>query len=362
MILEEMRAALETKKAEARTLNNDNKVEEAEAALAEVRNLSKQIKIQEELEQEELRDLQKQKNIESRGNKEMEKINEMRALTKAVLGQQLAEEERAVIKTTDNAAVLPAQFINKLQEIKKGFGALKFYCDVIPVTKNSGSMPVVDLDQNAALKDIAEGDAIADGSMVTTSISFNCSKVGLRAPLSSELVDDAEIDIQNAVEKNFAELSTTIENKRILTAINTNATEVTATDYTALEDVMAKALPSVKAGLVTLCNVEGYALLKNMKDKNARNLNLVTVDASGVEYFNGKPIITFDSSLVAPSEGKTIVFYSLNMVEAVKFFDRTNGYTVKRYEDNDTDTKKMNILERLDVKAGITRSIKKIEL
>ncbi|NFO40071.1 phage major capsid protein [Clostridium botulinum] len=362
MKIEELREQLETKKAEVRSLNESNKIDEAEKALEEVRNLDKQIKIQEEIEESEMRDLQKQKMENRKDDVKMEKVNETRAFVKKVLGKDMTEEERATVKTTDNSAVLPPQYINKLVELKKGFGSLKYYCDIIPVTKNEGTMPIFDPEQNGKLKDIAEGDAIPDGKLVTSDMQFKCKKVGIKIPLSSELIDDAEIDIENAVNSTFAESTTVTENYSILQAIDKSSNVVEATDYTALEDLMSKALPTVKAGLITLCNVEGYALLKNMKDKQGRNLGLITVGADGREYFNGKEIVTFDSSLVTLTKDKKIVFYSLNMKEAVKFFDRTNGTTVNRWNDYDNDIKKASILERLDIKAGITRSIKKIEL
>lgn len=51
------------------------------------------------------------------------------------MGEETTTEERANIKSVDNAAVIPKQFVNKLIEIQKGFGSLKGLCDVIPVTK-----------------------------------------------------------------------------------------------------------------------------------------------------------------------------------------------------------------------------------
>lgn len=363
MKIEELRQQKAEKVAEVRRLNAESKIEEAEKMLEEVRGLDKQIKIAEELESDEMRELQQQKlKKEERGDvKKMEKVNEMRSIVKNIMGAEMTNEERAIIKSSDNSAVLPDQFINQLQEIKKGYGSLKQLCDVIQVTKNEGSIPVVDYDQNE-LADIAEGADIVDGTLVTTDLPFKCSKVGLIQTLTSELVEDAEIEIENVAKTNFTEISVAKENKKIMKVVDDNATPVVATDYTALEDVMAKALPTVKAGLVTLANVEGYAHLKNMKDKQGRNLGLIA-DNGGVEYYNGKPIYTFDSSLVTPGEGMTKVFYSLNMKEAIKFFER-KGITVARSTEAgfNNDTIKLRILERLDVAKGSVRSVKKIEL
>lgn len=359
MRIEELRQLLEQKKVEARDLI-DTDLARAEEIAKEVREIQRKIELSEQLEEDEKRDLERQRNEEKRG-KNMP-VNEMRAIVKSVMGQELTAEERKTVVSSDNAAVLPKQFVNQLQEIKKGYGSLKELCDVIPVTKNEGTIPVVDYDQNE-LADIAEGADIVDGTLVTTDLSYKCKKVGLIQSLSSELVEDAEIEIEGIAKTNFTEISVAKENKKIMEVVNKNATAVEATDYTTLEDVMAKALPTVKAGLITLCNVEGYAHLKNMKDKNGRSLNLITTGPDGREYFNGKPIETFDSSLVELIEGKTKVFFSLNMKEAVKYPER-KGVTIARSTEagfND-DTIKLRILERFDVIKGSVRSIKKIEL
>lgn len=359
MGIEELRQLLEQKKVEARGLLETD-LAKAEKIMEEVRELQKKISLYEEIEAAEKRDLENQRNQTKEVNSE--EVNEMRAITKNLMGKELTTEERATIKTSDNAAVLPKQFVNQLQEIKKGYGSLKGLCDVISVTKNEGSIPVVDYDQNE-LADVAEGADIVDGTLVTTDLSYKCSKVGLIQSLSSELVEDAEIEIEGIARTNFSEISVAKENKKIIKVVNDNATTVEeVTDYTALEDVMAKALPTVKAGLITLCNVEGYAHLKNMKDKQGRNMNLITT-VGDTEYFNGKPIVTFDSSLVELTPGKTKVFYSLNMKEAVKYIER-KGVTIARSTEAGfkDDTIKLRILERIDVIKGSVRSIKKIEL
>ncbi|MDF2803063.1 MAG: phage major capsid protein family [Anaerocolumna sp.] len=364
MDINEIKKAIEEKTVEVRSAVDAKDAEKAKALNEELRGLKDSLAISEELEADEKRALENHKaKNEERGDVKVEKVNEMRSIVKRVMGKELTAEERAVIKTTDNASVLPSQFVNQLQEIKKGFGSLKDICDVIPVTKNAGTIPVVDYDQNS-MADIAEGADIVDGTLVTTNLNFTCAKVGLIQTLSSELVDDAEVEIESIAKTNFTEIAVAKENKKIMTVIDANATDVAgATSYEDLEDVMAKALPSVKAGLVTLSNVEGYAELKNKKDSQGRSLGLITVGANGVEYFNGKPIVTFDSSLVTPTAGMTKIFYSLNSKEAVKFIERMGVSIARSTEAGFTDdTIKLRILERLDVAKGSVRSIKKIEL
>ena len=142
----------------------------------------------------------------------------------------MTEEERAVVKTTDNAAVLPGEFINKLESYRDGFSPLKADCDVIPVTTKSGSKPTYNADQNGKFKNISEGDAIEDGSLVTSAIELNVKKVGIKAQLSSELVDDAEIEIEAAVKDTFSESAVMTENYNIIKVLDDNATAVAGDD------------------------------------------------------------------------------------------------------------------------------------
>ena len=147
MKINEIRQAIEDKKVEARGFTDNKDLENAKKAMEELRTLQETLKIEEELEASELRDLKQQKE-NRKGDDKMEKVNEMRSIVRGLMGEELTKEERANIKTVDNSAVVPKQFVNKLQELKKGFGSLKEYTDVIPVTKNEGTIPVVDLDQN----------------------------------------------------------------------------------------------------------------------------------------------------------------------------------------------------------------------
>lgn len=358
----EIRALIESKKVEARSLLKDDKLKEAEDITAEIRNLERKAKISEELEEEEKRDLENQRDVKKIDKRDKDKINEFRALTKSIIGKDLSQEERAVIKSTSVGTVIPKEYVNKIEEVRKGFAPLKDLCDVIPVTKAEGTIPIVDLDQNE-MQDLVEGDDIADGSLVTTDISYKVVSVGLIDKFSFESVEDAEVNLEELATKNFSEIAVRKENKRIIAAINTGSTASTslATDLQEiLEEEMASVVPAAAAGLITLVNTKAYVYLKNKKDKQGRNLNLITL-VGGKEYFNNKPIERIDDA-VAPAltEGKTMLAYTVNMKEAIKFIDRKQ-ITIARAEKFESGAKMVRVLERIDVKSGTTRSIKKIE-
>ena len=353
----ELRQEITTKTGELDKKIEARDVTGAKQIKTEIEETRELLKLAEEQEERELQGMRTKKNQPNPS----ETISEMRSIVKSVMGKPSSTEERAVVKTVDNSAVLPKQFINELQEIKKGYGSLRGYCDVIPVTKNEGTIPVVDLDQND-MPEVNEGDNITQGDLVTTEMAFKCSKHGLIQALSSELVEDAEIEIENICKKNFAELVTRIENTKVLSIIKTNATAIAgATGYSDLETAMDTAIPAIKNGLVTLTNPTGFAHLKNQKDKNDRKLGLVT-EMNGKYYFNGKELVVVDGALLAPGAEKTQIFYSLSMKEAIKITPRKEATVARSTEAGfANDTVQLRVLERVGVQKGTVRSIKKIE-
>lgn len=360
MKIEEIRANVEAKTVEVRGFLAENKAEEAKTAMEELRGMKDSLAIAEELELEEKRDLESQKNDEERGNVKVGKVNEMRSVVKHLLGKEMTAEERAVVKISDNQAIVPKQFIAELEELRKGFGALKEICHVIPVTSNAGTKPCIDLDQGDKLPIVLEGADIEDDSLATTEIDFKVDKIGKLIRLSSESVDDAAVDIENLAKTVFLEKAVRAENARILNIIDTNAEALVATlgkEHSEFAKAMDSTVPAVKSGLITLLNSTLYAEWKNAEDKQGRNLNLIT-SIGDVEYFNGKPVMVFDDSLITVDETKN-VGYMLNAKEAIKFFDRKE-ITLAKAEKFENDTKMLRILERIDVKKGSARSIKKI--
>jgi HK97 family phage major capsid protein len=354
MKIEELRQNIETKTEEVRGFLNENKADEAKKAMEELRGLKDSLKIAEELEEQEKRDLQKQNR---KDGVKMEKVNEMRSAVKYALGKEMSKEERAIIKTTDNAALIPEEILKEI-EVKKGYKSLKNLCNVRPVNVSKGTIPVIDLDQNSLL-DVLEGDDLVDGTLVSTDVSYNCSNVGLIQQLSNDLVDDAVVEIEGLVKNNFVNIAAIKENKKILDCVDKNATSVTTPiDYNDVEKVVAGALPSNKPNLVILVNPKAYTTLATAKDKQGRSLNIIT-NINGQEYAFGCPIHAFDNGLVDTTDDKEL-YYVLDMKEAVQYIER-KGITILK----DTNIKKMGapivaIGEKMDVVKGSARSIKKI--
>lgn len=361
MKINELRQEIENKTTELATKIEARDVEGAKALKKEIEEARELLKIAEEQETEEREKLENQKK-EERGTEKMEKVKELRAVAKVLRGEELTPEERAVIKSGSNGAVIPKEFINELQKIEKGYGSLKEYCDVITVTKPSGTVPVIDMEQGDDIPDVLESDAITEGSLSTTDMDFSVKKVGEIFNFSNESLDDAEQSLERLARENLAIRNTRIINKGIATILSANATEVANASLKKLQTGVDEVVPALRNGLVTVTNTTGYAYLNNLTDKQDRPLNLVT-EVNGKFYFKGKELVIMDDEILKPATDGNVVFYVSNLKEAVKIFDRKQFTIAKSTEAGfETDSTKIRMLERFDMKKGAsTRSLKKFE-
>lgn len=298
----------------------------------------------------------------SQENKSAITLNEYRAIAKMLKGTPLTTEERSLVTIGENGAILPEEFVNQLQILRKGFPALKPYCHVISVSSNHGKMPMATLGNNKLSK-LVSGQAIPEGEASTEKIDFSVDDYGKIIPVENSLTDDEVVGlIQNVINPEFAEASVLTENDEIIAVIKNNATAITGADtYEDIETAMNGTLPTLKAGLITVTNVSGYCHLKGLKDGNGKSLDLITM-VGNVEHFNGKPIVVMDDADLAPSVDGKLIFYVVNPWSLVKFFDRKTYEiaTSKEVLFNYNQTA-IRVLERFDVVKGDARACSKIE-
>lgn len=370
MTIEEMRAKIESLRAEARSLNDENKLTEAEEKLNEMRELKKKIKIQEELEEEERERLKNKQNEKRKGAKTMEnrdgkKELEYRALVKAMLGKNLNEEEREVINdgnfNSNTGAIIPSEFINKVDLYRSGKKSLKSYCDVIPVTSDNGKMPAAYLDD--MLADLEEDTDMVETMVNMSEIEFKVTDKGLLKKVGNNLLDDGAVNfIDGILAPNFATASVNRENKDIMTVVGANSTVATIKAEEKVEDVLAKTISkaddNIAEGLVIVTNPEGYAYIDNLRDGSGRKSDDVTY-INGVLHFKNKEVIKMsETRLPALTSLKKMVFYVVNL-KTVKFLDRKVIEIAKSTEAGFKANKTyIRAIERYDVKANPEEKIK----
>ncbi len=370
MTIAELREKIEGLTTEIRSLKDENKFDEAEAKLAEMRSLKKELNIQEALDEEEREQLERKKNEKRNEDKEVEKREsskdlEYRALVKAMMGKPLTEEERKSITdgnfNSNTGAIIPSQFINKVDLYRSGKKSLKSYCDVIPVTSDNGKMPATYLDEELA--DLEEDTDMVESMINMSEIEFKVSDKGMLKKVGNNLLSDSPVNfIDGILAPSFATASVNRENKDIMAVVNTNSKVVTVEVDEKVEDVIAKTISktddNIAAGLVIVTNEEGYSYIDNLRDASGRKSDDVSY-INGTLHFKSKEVIKISNSrLPQLTELKTMVFYVVNL-RTVKFFDRKQIEIAKSTEAGFKANKTyVRAVERYDVKANPEEKIK----
>ncbi len=370
MTIAELREKIEGLTTEIRSLKDENKFDEAEAKLAEMRSLKKELKIQEALDEEEREQLERKKNEKRNDDKEVKtressKDLEYRALVKAMIGKPLTEEERKSITdgnfNSNTGAIIPSQFINKVDLYRSGKKSLKSYCDVIPVTSDNGKMPATYLDEELA--DLEEDTDMVESMINMSEIEFKVSDKGMLKKVGNNLLSDSPVNfIDGILAPSFATASVNRENKDIMSVVNTNSKVVTVEVDEKVEDVIAKTISktddNIAAGLVIVTNEEGYSYIDNLRDASGRKSDDVSY-INGTLHFKSKEVIKISNSrLPQLTELKTMVFYVVNL-RTVKFFDRKQIEIAKSTEAGFKANKTyVRAVERYDVKANPEEKIK----
>ncbi|WP_019850632.1 phage major capsid protein [Desulfitobacterium sp. PCE1] len=363
--IDELRQELNAKKEEARGLLKSDKVNEAEAKMTEIRALEKKIGLQAELDEQEERELdEKRKDDIKMEKRTVDQEMEYRAIGKYLLGKEMSTEERASVSVNveNSNAILPQGFVNQVQVLIDGFPSLKRYCHVIPVSNQSGKMPI-SLGSTKKLVKLATNTQIVQDMITTTPINYSVEDYGKIIPVENSVLQDTTVDFFNSlIAPDFAECAVNSENEAIIKIVEDNAVDFAATDYKGIAKCLnTKVKPSLLKKTIILTSQSGYDYLDGLEDAKNRPLLSESLSVEGGKTFKGREIVVLDDTeLVADSDKK--VFYVVNLYALVKFFDR------KQYEINVSreagfvyNQTLTRVIERFDAVAGDSRAAFKIE-
>lgn len=322
--LRELLAKKEELKKEVRGFLDDNKIKEAEEKMEEVRALEAQIKIEEELLEEERK--QAGEEFEKRQEREQEKRTEIpkdeleeRAVKKYLLGEKLTEaEERAVVNSEDNSALLPTGFIKYLEDIKMGYKPLKDLVHVIPVTTLEGKMPVNYGVGKRGLANLGLDDEIEEDLLNTEEVNYAVKDLGKIIPVRNSTLEDSAISIKEMIGNEFVEDAVYTENEDIVTAFRGVAKKVTVKDDKELVKQINLMSPTAKARGAILVNPLGFDYLDNLRDKEGRPL-LRELSQGGEFVFKGMRVREVDEDILT---GTKPIILAGDFHKAVKMFDR----------------------------------------
>lgn len=326
----EMKKQLDALKNEIKTLQVAGKVNDAHSKLDELHTMKNAIAVQEAIEQEEI------ENFAGTPARETMTVDNStmrnRVFNKQVLNVPLTEEEKKyatnAVGTPGQAGgipnkggyLLPDEQFNRLIEYRHGLFALKDLCEVIPVTRRSGSIPTT-VEDNSELINFDELNEINRKDINFAQISYNVGTYGEIIPVANELLEDIDIDLIGVIGRRFVRKGVNTENSKIIALLQTLTPEA-GDSYDDIKTALNVSLdPDIAATAVIITNQNGFDYLDQVKLDNGLPLLQPVLTDPTKKQLSGR-IIHVVKNEKLPDVSGAHPFFVGDMAEFCKFFDR----------------------------------------
>ncbi|MDO7487039.1 phage major capsid protein [Peribacillus frigoritolerans] len=350
--IDELKQSLATVKDEVRSLNEANKVEEAEAKLAELRNINKQIEIQTELDAQEIQEVEvKMENREVKNNE----LEIRTVFTKAIQGKSLTTEERALVQSAVNADggfLVPKDVANDINQLKRQYKSAKDIVGVIPVSTEAGSFVVEDLSTMTDLINFDDSTTgLAEQQPKFKDVQYKVVNYGAITPIAKSFLQDETANFLNYLNGYFAKKAIRTENTKIFAELKNGKTAKPVTTMASLKKLINVEIdPAIKEVSVIAMNQDAFNFLDAMADSQGRPLfQQNPVDATQLQIL-GLPVHVFSNAELPTVATKAPIFIGA-LSEGVKFFDR-GVYEVAISQEAGFKQNQVvaRVVERFDVK------------
>lgn len=305
-------------KEEMLELKNAGKLDEAFEKAEQIKNLQKELAVEEVAEEEIIN------KVEVIDMTQVNKANTKDVINKILRQKELTEIENAMIEkigdTNGGEFLVPVEQIQEIAEYKKTLLPLKDKCDIIPVSSPKGTMPVQLITDDGLLT----AEELADTQ--PSDIKFAELKYGVEdysdlVFVSNQLLADSVYDVSSIINKSFARKSVVSENKAIFSVLD-QCKVINGKDSTAINKALNVGLDpanSTRAEIIT--DQDGYNYLDQLTDKVGRPLLTDSLAVPGAKEYKGKVISVVRNGFIT-RDSKNLKFYVGVVEEAVAFFDR----------------------------------------
>jgi HK97 family phage major capsid protein len=357
-------------KEEVRQLNNDGKVDEAEAKLEEMRSINKQIKLQEALDEEDKEEAARKIELSKRAANaagtegftpaapsvpSKNELEERMVFAKAIKGGVLTTEERAVVASAVNADggfLVPKSIANDINLLKRQYKSMKDIVGVIPVTTESGSFVVED---TSTLTDLINFDDTTTGLPEVNpkfkDVQYKVVNYGAITPIAKSFLQDETANFMNYLNGFFARKAVRTENTKIFAELKTGKTVSPLTDLASIKKVVNVTLdPALSAISVWVMNQDAFNKIDTMQDTTGKPLLQPDPSNATSKMLLGLPVHVFSNAELPSVATKGQIFVGA-LREGCKFFDREVYEVAISQEAGFTKNQVVaRIVERFDVK------------
>lgn len=374
--LREKLAAINAKKAEVKQLATDGKIEEAEAAKAELDKMQRAFNLLLSMEDEDEGTAKaqagKMKEVNEGNRKPLtfDRLGQavVNALGAAVGRRKMNDEDRQIIKDAmtegtdeDGGLTVPKDIQTKIKELRRSDDNLEQYVNVEPVTTMSGSRVIEKEADTTPWEEVEEnGDFNETQTPQFASIAYKITKKGGKLLASLELLSDTAENIMAYLMKWIAKKTRATRNAKIIACVETitSGHEVEVSDLDSLKDIFNVMLdPAIAASSGVWTNQDGYNWLDKLKDEEGRYvLQPNPADKTQDLLFGRYPVHKLSNKVlktaVAEMSSNTYPIYCGDLKEAVTLFDR-EYMTVESSKEAgtawDKDQLAIKVRDRFDV-------------
>lgn len=330
--LREMLQQLEQMKTEVRSLLGEDKVEEAEKRMEDVRALQKKIEVQRQLEQEErgglgiggaqlasgeIRTVTKEDaELESEYRQVFMKAIRRRPVSSDERSIIVEYEKRAVMHTGgvvgqadgDSGLILPQDIQTKIYTLMRDFNDLSQYVNVQNVTALSGSRVLEKDEDMVPFQDVDEYGLIGEtDNPKFVPISYSLKKRAGILPLTNELIADTDQNIEQYVTNWISKKAVVTRNYHITNLLKTMQKQ-SLTNFDSIKKVLNVLLdPAISANSIILTNQDGYHWLDEQKDANGRYLLQDDPTQPGRKLFKGRPVVVASNRFLKTEGTSTLL-------------------------------------------------------
>lgn len=377
--LREKLAAINAKKAEVKQLVDDNEIEKAEAAKAELDKMQRAFNLLLSMEDEEEEEATakaaagKMKEPEGSGKKPLT-LDRLTCAIVNALGakvgrRKMSAEDRQIIKDSmtegseeDGGLTVPKDIRTKIKELRRSSDNLEQYVNVEKVDTMSGSRTIEkDADTTPWDEIDEEGEYDETQTPQFVSVPYKITKKGGKMLASLELMADTAENIMSYLTKWIAKKTRATRNAKIINCMETITTghEVAISDLDDLKDIFNTMLdPSIAASSGVWTNQDGYNWLDKLKDEEGRYVLQPNPEDKTKDLLFGRyPVHKLSNKALktAVDSGQhtnTYPIYCGDLKEAVTLFDR-EYMTVESSKEAgtawDKDQLAIKVRDRFDV-------------
>lgn len=311
--------AINAKKQQVLNLVNEEKLEEAKKAKAELQTMQDKLELLEGIEPE-----------SNAAPKEATPMNQNDAIHAFADAARHKFQNMNEGMAADGGYTVPEDIKTKINEFKEAQFSLKSLVSVEKVSTNTGRRTYKTKGLNTGFTAVGEGAAIGEATAPKfEKVDYTIKKYGGYLPVTNELLADSDANITNFVTKWLAAESVATENAQIIAAIKAAFTETAISDLDDIKKAVNVTIGSAYDSII-VTNDDGLNYLDTLKDANKRYVltpdaqnPMQMVLACGARRIPVKVVPNAILKTAAGESGKNkIPFFIGDMAEAIEFFDR----------------------------------------